>query len=55
MIEFFAMDYAYYVYISFLSFITVVIICTNNAFKHHKNTLDRIKNTIHQMSDDNET
>jgi len=54
MIEFLAIDYAFYVYGSFLSFITVVIICTNNAVKYHKKTLDHIKNTIHQMSKNNE-
>ena len=46
MIEFLAIDYAFYVYGSFLSFITVVIICTNNAVRYHKKTLDHIKNTI---------
>jgi heme exporter protein D len=55
MIEFFAMDYAFYVYSSLLAFLSVIIICTKNAFTHLSNTLSHVKNTIQQMDNDNET
>jgi|TARA_B110000438_G_scaffold76480_1_gene76659 heme exporter protein D len=55
MMEFFAMDYAFYVYSSLLAFLSVIIICTKDAFRHLSKTLGHIKNTIHQMESDNET
>ncbi len=55
MIELLSMDYAPFVYSSFIIFISVLIICAKDAFNLNKKYQQRVQLEINQLNKNNET
>ncbi len=55
MIDLLSMNYAPFVYSSFVIFIAVLMICTKNAYNLNKKYQQRVRIEINQLNKNNET